>query len=200
MNLIIAVLVSIFLFQENNPPVVKISAPVSGSLNSIIRYSINVSDKEDGDTRYDEIDPNQILLMVSSGKDTSKNDKVILHSMMASNCMNCHLFNSKLIGPSFSDISKRYASSANIGDIVKRVRDGSKGIWGDNVMPTHSELSAGLTEKMVKWILSFNKKNVEYYLGKEGSIRLQKPVVLTVSYVDHNNAMGEDQVSIQVKK
>ena len=53
---------------------------------------------------------------------------------------------------------------------------------------------------MVKWILAFNEKNnVQYYLGKEGSIRLQKPIVLTASYLDHHNAMGEDKMTIEVK-
>ncbi len=200
MKLIIAALVSVFLFQANNPPSVKINAPVSGNLNSTIRYTINVSDKEDGDTKYDEITPNEILLMVSSGEEASKDDRMILHSMMATNCMNCHSFDSKLIGPSFSDISKRYASTANVADIVKRVREGSKGIWGDIVMPTHPELTTEETEKMVKWILAFNsKKNVQYYLGKEGSIRLQKSIVLSASYLDHHKAMGEDKMTIEVK-
>jgi len=200
MKLMIAVLLSSFLFQANSPPAVKINAPVSGSLNSNIRYTINVSDKEDGDTKYDEIDPNQILLTVSSGKNASKDDRLILHAMMTSNCMNCHWFNAKLIGPSFNDISKRYASSSNVADIIKHVKEGSKGIWGDNVMPTHPELSVEEIGKMVKWILAFNEKNnVQYYLGKEGSIRLQKPIVLTASYLDHHNAMGEDKMTIEVK-
>ena len=109
MKMIIVALISIFLYQQNSPPVVKITVPGTGAtvpVNSTIRYAISVSDKEDGDTKYDEIVPNEILLRVSSKSDTSKEDRMILHSMMASNCMNCHAFNSRLIGPSFSEISK----------------------------------------------------------------------------------------------
>jgi len=201
--MIIVALVSIFLYQQNSPPVVKITVPGTGAIvpvNSTVRYSISVSDKEDGDTKYDEIVPNEILLRVSAGADTSKEDRIILHSMMVSNCMNCHAFNAKLIGPSFSEISTRYSSSANTDDIIKRVRDGSKGIWGDIVMPTHHELSEEETRKMVKWILKFNKKkNVQYYLGTEGSFRVETPVVLTASYLDHQKAIGEDRMLINVK-
>lgn len=201
--MIIVALISIFLYQQNSPPVVKITLPKTGAtvpVNSTIRYSISVSDKEDGDTKYDEIVLNEILLRVSSGADTSKKDRMILHSMMASNCMNCHAFTSKLIGPSFSEISTRYSSSADTAEIIKRVREGSKGIWGDIVMPTHHELSEQETSKMVQWILKFNKKkNVQYYLGSEGSFRVEKPVLLTASYLDHHKAIGEDRMLINVK-
>lgn len=203
MKLILAAVISFFLFQQNSPPVVKLSIPGTGAavpVHSTIRYSISVSDKEDGETKYDEIVPNEILLQISSGADTSKGDRMILHSMMASNCMNCHAFSSKLIGPSFSEISSRYSSSPNTAEIIKRVREGSKGIWGDIVMPTHYELSEEETGKMVKWILKFNKKkNVQYYLGSEGSYRVEKPVVLTASYLDHHKAIGEDRILINVK-
>lgn len=201
--MIIAAFISIFLFQQNSPPVVRINVSGTGvtvPVNTTIRYSISVSDNEDGDTKYNEIVPNEILLRVSSGADTSKEERMILHSMMASNCMNCHAFTSNLIGPSFSDISNRYFSSPNTAEIIKHVREGSKGIWGDIVMPTHHELSVEETGKMVKWILKFNeRKNVQYYLGNEGSFRVEKPVVLTASYLDHHKAIGEDRLLIKVK-
>src|SRR6476661_1295317 len=139
MKLIVVAVVSIFLFQENHPPVVKLSAPAVATSGSTVAYSVSVADKEDGDTKFDEINPNEILLQVQYGDDAQKNDISALHAMMASNCMNCHSFKSKLIGPSYFDISKKY-SSADIEALVKHVRGGSKGIWGDIVMPTHPEL------------------------------------------------------------
>lgn len=64
MKVVITVVVSIFLLQDNHPPVVKIDAPSTVSAGSALRYTINVSDKEDGDTKYDDINPNEILLQV----------------------------------------------------------------------------------------------------------------------------------------
>ncbi len=201
MKLIVVVIASIFLFQENNPPVVKVTAPESAAVNAAVRYSISVSDKEDGDTKYDEINPNEILLTVQNGGDKSSVNVNDLHAMMASNCMNCHAFNSKLIGPSYMDISKKY-SSENVPLLVKRVKEGSKGVWSDIVMPTHPELSDEEINKMVKWILNFkNEKNTVYHLGKEGSIQMKNAgtVMLTASYLDHQKKMGSDKVVLQVK-
>lgn len=202
MKLTAVVIVSVFLFQENNPPVVKIAAPESAAVNTSIRYSISVLDKEDGDTKYDEINPTEILLLVQNGaKVKSSNNVNDLHAMMASNCMNCHAFNSKLIGPSYMDISKKY-SSGNMQVLVKHVKEGSKGVWGDIVMPTHPELSDEEIKKMVKWILNFkNERNTEYHLGKEGSVQVKSAgsVILTASYLDHQKAMGSDKVVVEVK-
>ena len=201
MKLIVVVIASIFLFQENNPPVVKVTAPESAAVNAAVKYSISVSDKEDGDTKYDEINPNEILLTVQNVNEKSSNNVNDLHAMMASNCMNCHAFNSKLIGPSYMDISKKY-SSENVPLLVKRVKEGSKGVWSDIVMPTHPELSDEEINKMVKWILNFkNEKNTVYHLGKEGSIQMKNAgtVMLTASYLDHQKKMGSDKVVLQVK-
>jgi cytochrome c len=201
MKLIIAVVLSIFLFQENHPPVVKITAPVSAGAGAQTAYAISVSDKEDGDTKFDEINPNEILLQVQAGESGKKNDVSAIHAMMASNCMNCHAFKSKLIGPSYIDISNKYAAS-DVTTLVKHVKDGSRGVWGDIVMPTHPELSVEEITKMVSWIMKFKEnKSIEYYLGKEGFIQLQKPgaVVLTASYLDHQKSLGEDRVRLQVK-
>ena len=201
MKLIVVVIASVFLFQENSPPVVKVTAPAAAAVNTPVRYSISVSDKEDGDTKYDEINPNEILLTVQNGGDKSSGNVNDLHAMMASNCMNCHAFNSKLIGPSYMDISKKY-SSENVPLLVKRVKEGSKGVWSDIVMPTHPELSDEEINKMVKWILNFkNEKNTAYHLGKEGSIQIKSagPVILIASYLDHQKKMGSDKVVLQVK-
>ena len=201
MKLIVVVIASVFLFQENNPPVVKVTVPESVAVNTPVRYSISVSDKEDGDTKYDEINPTEILLTVQNGGDKSSVNVNDLHAMMASNCMNCHAFNSKLIGPSYMDISKKY-SPEHVPLLVKRVKDGSKGVWSDIVMPTHPELSDEEINKMVKWILNFkNEKNTTYHLGKEGSIQMKSagPVMLTASYLDHQKKMGSDKMVLQVK-
>jgi cytochrome c len=202
MKVIFALLISAFLFQQNNPPLVKLAVTngLTVAPNTTVRYAISISDKEDGDTKYDEIAPNEILLSATTPADTGSVNRPVLHSMMASNCMNCHAFNTKLIGPSFMDISKRYAAAPDESLIIKHVREGSKGIWGEIVMPTHPELSQEETAKMVKWILQFNsQKNVQYFLGKEGSVRIEKPLVLTASYLDHNKSLGTDQVMINVK-
>ena len=201
MKLFVVVVVSVLLFQENHPPVVKLTAPTTASTQTLVAYSITVSDKEDGETKFDEINPNEILLQVQYGDHGKKNDVTALHAMMASNCMNCHLFQSKLIGPSYLDISNKYSPS-DVTTIAKHVKEGSKGVWGDIVMPTHPELTDEEINKMVNWIINYKtNKTFDYYLGKEGSVQLQKTgkAILSASYLDHHKTMGEDRVEIDVK-
>ncbi len=97
------------IFQQNNtPPVVAITSPKRGAVSSTssVAYSISVKDKEDGDSKYDEINTKEVLLQVTYVGDTAKlpsllnqtiaKDDVGLVAIQSSNCFNCHNFNSKL--------------------------------------------------------------------------------------------------------
>ncbi|HXR83976.1 MAG TPA: c-type cytochrome [Hanamia sp.] len=204
--------------QPNNPPSVKIISPKNNTVFSTgtpIHYSITVSDKEDGDSKYDEINPKEVLLQVKLLNDTVnmemiknriENDSPGLMALRISNCFNCHSFDSKLIGPSFEEINKRYKPTAeNIALLSKRIREGSSGVWGKVSMPTHPELSDSQTQNMIKWIMqNASSSNVHYYIGIEGSLTLkaQKTYLLTASYTDHgiNNSgqrlKGQDVIVI----
>lgn len=213
---------------ENHAPVVKIILPKNNSAyaaNTQIRYAISVSDKEDGESKYDEIPTNEVILKVKYVADSSKalaeltnekqNDPEGLNAIKTSNCFNCHAFNTKVIGPSFSDISKRYLSSPeNIALLSKRILEGSKDVWGNVPMPTHPELSKETAQKMVEWILkNAVQKNVTYYSGTEGSVKLtvqaeNKPgaFIFTASYTDHGmkdkpnqKLEGSDAVIVRIK-
>jgi cytochrome c len=190
--------------QENNPPVVKILDPINKSsydLNAQVRYRVKVSDKEDGESEYDEIAANEVflevryLLDVSKASMLSKVDPKALEAMKKSNCFNCHAFNGKLIAPSFYEISKRYPQNAsNIERLAKRVLEGSTGVWGSASMPTHPELSVQEARDIVSWILeNAQNPNLNYYTGTEGSIKLKLPdgavqkgaFMLSATYSDH---------------
>jgi len=193
--------------QENHPPLVKIIAPKNNSpfdWNTQMTYTISVSDKEDGESKYEEINPKEVLLKVKYAGDGSKITAELnknddnppgLAAIRMSNCFNCHNFDSKLIGPSFSEISKRYpATPSNIGLVVKRTKEGSKGVWGKVGMPAHPELTKEEIQSMVEWILkNATNPNVNYYIGTEGTFRIKQPAgsaqkaayVLTASYTDH---------------
>lgn len=208
--------------QENQPPVVKIISPQNNSTTdpaAPITYKITVSDKEDGESKFDEINVKEVLLEVrhlQKGKPAkaTQDDPPGLAAMRTSNCFNCHNFNSKLIGPSFYEMSKKYpATKANTDSLIKRIREGSAGIWpGREKMPAHPEVKPDEIKNMAQWI----QKNgadpeVTYYVGIEGSFRIdpnQKGAYrLTASYIDHglkNNPASkhlkeQDVVMINVK-
>ncbi len=208
--------------QENHPPVVKITSPKNNDifeLGAQVNYQISVADKEDGDSKYDEINTKEVLLEVryltnkskltAALNTTAQNDAPGLAVIRTSNCFNCHNFNSKLIGPSFYEISKRYPGTlSNTDSLIKHVRDGSTGMWGKEKMPTHPELTKEETKNAVQWILKHaTDPNVNYYIGTEGSFRIKPSVtqaqkgacVLTASYVDHGlkNTSGKQRLKGQ---
>lgn len=214
--------------QENHPPVVKIISPknnTSHPWNTPVQYKIKVSDPEDGESSFQEIPTNEVFLQVRYLADASKaaevqpadkGEPVGFTAIKGSNCLNCHAFTGKLIGPSFYDISKRYpATKSNVDLLAKRIREGSTGVWGTVMMPTHPELTKKETNEIVQWIFKNGAEpNVYYYRGTEGFFTIKPPAganskgafILTASYTDHGlkdkpkqNLRGQDVVLIEVK-
>lgn len=214
--------------QQNHPPVVTIVSPAKGSsvLPGLpIHYSITVSDKEDGESKYDEINPKEVLLEVKYKSDaltpdeshdkTVQNDAPGLAAIRTSNCFNCHGFDTKVIGPTFTDINKRYKPTPpNMALLAKRIREGSTGVWGNVPMPTHPELTNAQIQNMVKWIMeNASSADVHYYIGTQGTFSLKASsknyqegaYILTASYTDHGienkgeRLKGQDVIIIHTK-
>ncbi|HTE00665.1 MAG TPA: c-type cytochrome [Mucilaginibacter sp.] len=220
-----------FVFQqENQVPIVKIVSPQNNSpfdWDTPINYKITVSDKEDGESKFDEINAKEVLLevrRVKSGSAANFNKPVTsdppgLNVIRISNCLNCHNFNSKSIGPSFYEINKRYpATQSNMDSLIKRIKEGSSGIWaGKEKMPSHPELTNNEIKSTVQWVMQrAADPDVNYYNGTEGSFRIKQPpppkskgvYILTASYTDHglkNNPSskhlkGQDAVIVHSNK
>lgn len=212
--------------QDNQQPVVQIKSPKDGEtylLGSRVPYSLSISDPEDGESKYEEIARNQVLLRIvyagadnqSSASDTMRHDPPGLLGILGSNCLNCHAFKGKLIGPSFLEISKEYqAGKPDMALMASRVKNGSSGVWGPVVMPAHPELSDKEIEEMLLWITKEGDLDrVDYYVGTEGSLLLTPPgdfdgkevILLTASYTDKglsgkDRLRGEDRITIRVAK
>jgi cytochrome c len=215
-----------FKIQANQPPVVKIINPQNNSTfdwDTPVSYKISVSDKEDGESKFDEINTKEVLLEVKRVKKTkvpagktASNDQAGLSVIMTSNCINCHSFNAKALAPSFYEISKHYPSTkANIDSLVKRIKQGSSGLWpGKEKMPAHPELTDAEIKSTVLWVLkNAADPDVNYYTGTEGLFRIKLPsapakatYMLTASYIDHGlkdvpgkRLKGQDVVMISSK-
>lgn len=195
--------------QENDPPSVTITSPAKNGKfqwNSIVPYSIRVSDKEDGNSEYNEISANEVLLTVTYLPDSSLVKKYLLDKpttdhesflrMSTSECFNCHAAKNKFIGPSFELIAGRYSyNSGSVDDLAKKVMAGTSGSWGDEKMPPHPELEIDQAREMVRWILKNNADpDQTFYAGIEGAFRTRENpgkepgkgvYVLTASYTDH---------------
>jgi cytochrome c len=70
-------------------------------------------------------------------------------------CFACHAVASKVLGPAFKDVAKKYADNKDAASqIVKVLREGSSGKWGSIPMPGQSNLSAEDADTLAKWVLS----------------------------------------------
>lgn len=70
-------------------------------------------------------------------------------------CLACHTMDKKLIGPGYKEIADKYrGSKAAEADLVKKVKNGSKGAWGDIQMPANAHVKDEDIRAIVQWILS----------------------------------------------
>ena len=73
-----------------------------------------------------------------------------------SGCVSCHSVDKKMVGPAFKDISKKYKDTKDAeAMMVKKIKDGSSGVWGPVPMPANSpKVSDADIKTLAAWILS----------------------------------------------
>ena len=69
-------------------------------------------------------------------------------------CMACHAVDKKLVGPSYQDISKKYAGKMDAAALAKSIKAGGSGKWGPVPMPAQAALSDADALTLAKWILA----------------------------------------------
>lgn len=73
----------------------------------------------------------------------------------ASGCNACHTVDKKLLGPGLKDIAAKYRGNKGAeADLVKKVKNGSKGVWGDIQMTPNAHVKDEDIKTLVQWILS----------------------------------------------
>ena len=73
----------------------------------------------------------------------------------ANGCMTCHQIDKKVLGPSYKEVAAKYRDNKTAeATLVKKVKDGGKGVWGDMVMPPNAHVKDGDIASLVKWILA----------------------------------------------
>ena len=73
--------------------------------------------------------------------------------MVSLDCQACHKITEKSVGPSFTDVAKKYAKTmASTNHLAKKIVGGGHGVWGDVDMPAHPNLKPEDTKKIINWI------------------------------------------------
>jgi cytochrome c len=75
-----------------------------------------------------------------------------------SGCMVCHQVGTKIVGPAYKDVAKKYAGKAKAVDMLtKKVIAGGKGVWGEVAMPPkggNTAVSDADIKRIVTWVLT----------------------------------------------
>lgn len=92
----------------------------------------------------------------AGGKKASAADIAAGKELIAkSDCLACHKVDTKLVGPAYIDVAKKYpATDANYTKLSKKVIDGGAGVWGQIPMSPHAALAPADAKKMITYILS----------------------------------------------
>ena len=72
-----------------------------------------------------------------------------------SECFSCHSVAKPVVGPAYRDVATKYAGQPGAEDqLVRSIREGGSGHWGDIPMPPHPKLSDADAHRLAKWILA----------------------------------------------
>lgn len=70
-------------------------------------------------------------------------------------CMACHQVDKKVVGPAFKDVAAKYkGDKAAEAKLVKKVKEGGKGVWGEVPMPPNAQVKDADIKTIVHWVLS----------------------------------------------
>ncbi len=155
---------SVALTIGNSAPVVKFEQPRDGDFftpEKKVSYRISVEDAEDGPSsaRPDEFGARALLstgFQRADGKDEAMDPGLSL--MKQSDCFNCHAVEQKVIGPALIEIATKYRGQAGALEAsIKRVREGSTGVWGPLPMLPHPQHTTDEVAIMLRWVFGLEK-------------------------------------------
>lgn len=70
-------------------------------------------------------------------------------------CLACHTVDKRLVGPAYKEIAAKYrADKGAEARLVKKVREGGVGAWGQIPMPPNASVNEKEAAILVKWVLS----------------------------------------------
>jgi len=75
----------------------------------------------------------------------------------ASDCKTCHHKTNKIIGPSHTDVAKKYDfTQASVTLLANKIISGGQGVWGEIPMTPHPDIQQVDAEKMARYVLSLD--------------------------------------------
>ena len=162
----------------NEPPVVEIDIVKGNGAfffpGGSFEYRVRVEDKEDGSLASGSIASDAVSVTIDylpEGYDktlivqghkyaddlsATSGGKALIEK---SDCVACHALDKKSIGPTYLDISKKYAADPKAAAyLAQKIKQGGSGVWGEVAMAAHPNLSDSDVASMVSYILGVSKE------------------------------------------
>ena len=81
-------------------------------------------------------------------------DDPVQKLLAAHGCLGCHSLDSRVVGPSFREVAKKYSGDAGApARLAAKVREGGQGVWGQVPMPPAAGLSSQDAQALLCWVL-----------------------------------------------
>ena len=70
-------------------------------------------------------------------------------------CLACHALETKMVGPAWNDVGKKYAGDATAAEqLAVKVKKGTKGTWGAIPMPPNATVKPADIKTLVEFVLT----------------------------------------------
>ena len=194
----------------NEPP--KVDIDLLGSNRTFffprvpIRYAVRVTDREDGSLQNGRIPANRVVVTADYRKEGLAPGPVVAGQPAAvpathdvgrrliesGTCLSCHQFDKASVGPAYTAVARRYrGDSSAMTRLVRKIRAGGSGVWGQTMMPAHPQLTEAQASAMVAYILSLGQPRTpslpvrgSYVPGPATDSSMKGVVVLRAAYTD----------------
>ena len=159
---------------ENTSPRVEIDMDGNQSFyfeGEVRSYTVHVSDEEDGSLQDGQIKAEEVLVqmdylpmghdmtliaqghqMADEAHNRIRRGKEVIDG---SDCAGCHALDRESIGPTYIQVAEKYDGDPNAMEYLKdKVKNGGGGVWGEQAMAAHPQLSDDELNSIVTYILS----------------------------------------------
>ena len=170
------------VYAGNEMPEVKVA--LTGGNKSFylpgmpLKYAVTVVDKSD----TSKIDPSNLFVSAEYVEGYDRAASAMGHQqgvatisgkslIQTLDCKGCHKENEKSIGPAYMQVAQKYQKDPNaMSYLVQKVIKGGSGVWGENAMPSHTNVPQEDLQQIISYVLSLgNTATQKKSLAPSGS-------------------------------
>jgi len=127
--------------------------PFARNAHGNLRDQMRIFGPHQGINTVAESDPTASNKPPSAALVSSGPSPEIKQLLAANTCTGCHQMTSKLVGPAFADIGRKYRDQSDaVSYLSTKIRSGGSGVWG-GAMPPMPQLSAPQAEQIARWLI-----------------------------------------------